>query len=103
MTMWSWILISCATAYGLKLIGYLLPKRVLDRPIVRHVAAVLTVGLLASLVVTNTVTSGQALVLDSRLLGLGVAGVALWRKAPFIVVVILGAVATALGRLVGLP
>jgi len=103
MTMWLWILVSCATAYGLKLAGYLLPKRVLDRPVVRNVAAVLTVGLLASLVVTNTVASGQALVFDSRLLALAVAGIALWRKAPFIVVVILGALATALGRLAGLP
>jgi len=101
--MWLWIIGSCATAYGLKLAGYLLPKRVLERPVVQNVATALTVGLLASLVVTNTVTSGQALVLDSRLLALAVAGIALWRKAPFIVVVILGALAAALGRLAGLP
>jgi len=103
MTMWAWVLISCATAYAIKLAGYALPKAVLDRPIVRNTASALTVGLLASLVVTNTVTSGQHLVFDSRLLALAVAAIALWRKLPFIIVVILGAVAAALGRLAGLP
>jgi len=103
MTMWAWVLVSCATAYAIKLAGYVLPKSVLDRPAVRNTAIALTVGLLASLVVTNTVTTGQHLVLDSRLLAFAVAAIALWRKLPFIVVVILGAVAAALGRLAGLP
>lgn len=101
--MWFWVLISCGTAYAIKLAGYLLPKAVLDRPVVRNTATALTVGLLASLVVTNTVASGQQLAFDSRLLALAVAAVALWRKAPFIVVVILGTAAVALGRLAGLP
>jgi len=101
--MWLWILASSATAYALKLAGYLLPRKLLDKPTVQHVAAALTVGLLASLTVANTVVSGQALVLDSRLLALGAAAVALWRKLPFIVVVIIGAAAAALGRLAGLP
>ena len=101
--MWAWLLASCATAYGIKLAGYLLPQRLLDKPIVQQLAAALTVGLLASLTVVNTVTSGQSLVLDSRLLALAAAAIALWRKLPFIVVVILGALAAALGRLAGLP
>lgn len=101
--MWVWVLLSCATAYGVKLAGYLLPRSVLERPVIRQTTAALTVGLLASLVVTNTVVSGHSLSLDSRLLALAVAGLALWRKAPFIVVVILGAGAAAVGRLAGLP
>ena len=56
-----------------------------------------------SLVVANTVSKGQGLVLDSRLLGLGAAAVALKLKAPYIVVVIAGALASAIGRRAGLP
>lgn len=103
MELWIWVLLSCAAAYALKVSGYLLPKSVLDRPFVPSLAAALTVGLLASLVVSNTVAKGQALVLDSRLIGLAAAALALTLKWPYIVVVIVGAVATAAGRWAGLP
>jgi len=103
VTTWAWVLIACAAAYLLKLSGYLLPKSWLDRPFVPSLAVALTVGLLASLVVTNTVAKGQSIVLDSRLLGLAAAAVALKLKWPYIVVVIIGALATAGGRFFGLP
>ncbi len=103
MDLWLWVLLACAASYALKVSGYLLPKSVLDRPFVPSLAAALTVGLLASLVVSNTVAKGQALVLDCRLLGLGAAAVALTLKWPYIVVVVVGALATAAGRWAGLP
>ena len=103
MELWAWVLLAAAAAYVLKLLGYLLPKSLLDRPWVPSLAGALTVGLLASLVVTNTVSRGQGLLLDSRLLGLAAAAVALKLKAPYIVVVIVGGVATAAGRWFGLP
>lgn len=103
MELWIWVLLSCAAAYALKVSGYLLPKSVLDRPFVPSLAAALTVGLLASLVISNTVAKGQSLVLDSRLLGLAAAALALKLNWPYIVVVIVGAVATAAGRWAGLP
>ena len=61
-------------------------------------AASLTVALLAALTVMNTVASGTALVLDARLAALAVAAVALWLRAPFLLVVVLGALASALLR-----
>ncbi len=103
MDMWLWVLAAAAACYALKLLGYLLPKSLLDRPWVPSLAAALTVGLVSSLVVANTVSKGQGLVLDSRLLGLGAAAVALKLKAPYIVVVIVGGAATAAGRWAGLP
>jgi branched chain amino acid efflux pump len=103
MDLWFWVLAAAAAAYALKVSGYLLPKSVLDRPFVPSLAAALTVGLLASLVVSNTVAKGQALVLDSRLLGVGAAALALKLDWPYIVVVIVGALATAAGRWAGLP
>lgn len=103
MNLWVWILLAVAAAYVIKLSGYLLPRRLLDRPVVIRLATGLTVGLLASLTILNTVGKGQAIVLDSRLLALGAAAIALWLKAPYLVVVLVGAIAAALGRLAGLP
>ena len=103
MSLTAWILLACAAAFAIKLAGYLLPQALLDRPIVHALAIAHTVGLLASLTVTNTVGEGQAITLDSRLLALGAGAVALHFKAPYIVVVIVGALAAALGRLAGLP
>ncbi len=68
-----------------------------------ELAGALTVGLLASLTVMNTVGKGQSIALDSRLLALAAGGIALKLKAPYIVVVIVGGLAAALGRRFGLP
>jgi hypothetical protein len=57
------------------------------------------VALLAALVAVQVVADGQALVVDARLVGLGVAVVALLFRAPFLVVVLLAAAAAALVRL----
>ena len=103
MSLWLWIVAACAVAYLTKLAGYVLPNHVLDHPLVPGVAAALTVGLLASLTTSNALGAGQGLSLDARLLAVAVAGVALWFRAPFLVVVVLGAAAAAVGRLVGLP
>jgi len=103
MNLWSWILLAVAAAYVIKLSGYLLPRKLLDRPVVIRLAMGLTVGLLASLTILNTVGKGQAIVLDSRLLALGAAAIALRLKAPYLVVVLVGAIAAGLGRLAGLP
>lgn len=65
-----------------------------------RLALLLPAPLLAALVVTSGATDGQSLVLDARLAGLAVAALALWRRAPFAVVVVLAAAATALVRLI---
>ena len=56
----------------------------------------IAVPLLAALIVVQTLTVGRHYVIDSRLAGVAVAGIAVWRRAPFIVVVVLAA-ATAAG------
>jgi branched-subunit amino acid transport protein len=63
------------------------------------VVRLLAPALLAALVVTQTVAAGEAVVLDARLVGVGVALAALLFRAPLLLVVILAAVATALFRL----
>lgn len=103
MSLWLWILLACAVAYLTKLAGYLVPATFLDEPLVQTITSAMTIGLLGSLVALNAVGSGQHLVLDARLVALAVAAVALWRRAPFLLVVVLGAVAAALARLAGMP
>ena len=103
MTLWWWILVACVVGFLTKLLGYLVPKKWLTNPRVARVAGTLTIGLLASLTIANTVASGQTLAVDARLGALLAAAVALWLKAPFLVVVIVGAAAAAGLRLLGLP
>ena len=103
MSMWWWILIACVVAYLTKLLGYLVPRKWLTNPRVARLAGTLTIGLLASLTVANTVASGAQLAVDARLGALVAAAIALWLKAPFLVVVIVGAAAAAGLRLLGFP
>jgi CP family cyanate transporter-like MFS transporter len=64
-----------------------------------RVGADRAIVLLSALVAVQTFSTGSALVLDARAAGLAVAGVAVWRRAPFLVVVGLAALTTALVRL----
>lgn len=96
---WAAVLVASLGCYLLKLAGLSVPARVLDRPAVQRIAAILPVVLLAALVGVQTVGRGQAVVVDARLAGLVVAGVAVWRRWPFLVVVALGALTAALLRL----
>jgi uncharacterized membrane protein len=100
MSLWSWIVLACAAAFVTKYLGYAVPARWLRNPRMTHVAGCMTVALLASLTVMNTLAAGSQLVLDGRLVALGVAAMALWLRAPFLLVVVLGAASAALVRLV---
>lgn len=102
MSLWGWILLASAIAFGTKLSGYFAPAALVDSPAMHRASASVTVGLLASLVVTNAFSSGQQLLLDARVAALGAAAVALMLRAPFLLVVIVGAAAAALARLAGL-
>ena len=101
MNLWIWILIACAVSFLTKLAGYLVPARLMENPRMTRMAGTLTIGLLASLTAVNTFSSGQSLVVDARLAALLAAAVALWLRAPFLVVVLAGAGAAAVARLLG--
>jgi hypothetical protein len=55
-------------------------------------------ALLSALIVRDTFASGDRLVLDAMAVGVAVAVVAAWRRAPFVVVVTLAAATTAILR-----
>jgi branched-subunit amino acid transport protein len=65
---------------------------------VAQVANLLPAALLAALVVVSTISEDATLEIDARLVGLSAAAVALWRRAPFVIVVLVAAAATALAR-----
>ena len=98
MTLWNAILLACACAFATKLAGYAVPARWLHNPRMHRVAGALTVALLASLTVMNTFAAGTALSVDARLAALAAAALALWARAPVLLVVLLGAVVSALVR-----
>ncbi|GIU98765.1 MAG: hypothetical protein KatS3mg014_0381 [Actinomycetota bacterium] len=56
-------------------------------------------AVLAALVAVQTFGDGRALALDARAVGLAAAGIALWWRAPVLLVVAGAAAATALVRL----
>lgn len=103
MSLWFWVILACVLAYLTKLLGYLVPKKWLTNPRVARIAGTLTIGLLAALTAANTLATGQALVIDARIGALAAAAIALWLRAPFLVVVIVGAAAAAALRLLGVP
>lgn len=99
---WAAVLLGSLGCYVEKLVGYFLPRSVLERQAIRRVAGLLPVALLAALVAVQTFASGQSLVLDARAAGLAAAIVALLLRAPFLVVVLVAAVVAALLRAAGL-
>jgi len=101
MNTWLMILIACAAAYVLKLSGFFVPASVLERPRIARTADLMTVGLLAALVATQTITQGTTLMVDARLPALVLAGAMLALRVPFVVVVIAAAAAAAGLRALG--
>jgi uncharacterized membrane protein len=96
--MWTAIVVGALCVYLVRLAGLSVPSAVLENERVQSVAALLPVALLASLVVLQTFATGTQLTVDARAAGLAVALVAVLLRAPFLLVVLLAAVTTALLR-----
>ncbi len=97
---WTIVVGTVVGCYLLKLAGYLVPARALDHGPTRRAVELLPVALLAALVVVEAVANGRHYDLDwPRLAGFGVGALAVWRRAPFHVIVIAAAVTSALLRL----
>ena len=96
---WITLLVASVACYAIKLAGLSLPQRFLEGPRVQRIIPLLPVALLAALVATQTFAAGRHLVLDVRVASLAVAGIAVLLRAPFLVVVAIGAATAALLRL----
>lgn len=66
-----------------------------DAGLALRIGQLLPPALLAALVVSQTVVSGTQLVVDARLAGVTAGALAVWRGAPFWLVLIVAAVITA--------
>ncbi|HEY7281160.1 MAG TPA: AzlD domain-containing protein [Actinomycetota bacterium] len=96
---WAAVLAASAGCYAVKLAGLSVPRRILDDPRVRRIAALIPVALLAALIAIQTFSTGHDLVIDARLAGIAAALVAIRLRAPFLVTVAVAAAVTALIRL----
>jgi branched chain amino acid efflux pump len=92
---WPALLILALCAYAMKAAGPLmLGDRTLS-PRWNGLLGLVAVPLFGALILVQTITDGRHYVIDSRLAGVAVAAVAVWRRAPFVVVVVLAAATSA--------
>jgi branched chain amino acid efflux pump len=96
---WAAVIAGSVGCFALKLVGLSVPKRFLENRRIQKVAALLPIALLTALIVIQTFTTGKHLVIDARAGGLAVACAAVLLRAPFLLVVALACVSTALIRL----
>ncbi|PRX46157.1 branched-subunit amino acid transport protein AzlD [Prauserella shujinwangii] len=92
-----------AGTYAFRLAGPLLRARVELSPRVERLMAVSAVVLLAALVATAALVEGHEFAGFARPAGVAVGGVLAWKKAPFVVVVLMAAATAAGLRLLGVP
>ena len=97
-TGWTVVVALGAGTYLLKAAGPLLVGGRRLPPLVERLANGAPAALLAALVATSVASEASRLVLDARFVGLTVAAAALWRRLPFVMVVLLAAVGTAAVR-----
>ncbi|HZB30429.1 MAG TPA: AzlD domain-containing protein [Streptosporangiaceae bacterium] len=100
MNIWLAVVITGLGCYALKLAGLVMPGRMLADVRVRRFTELVPVALLTALVAVQALGDGRALEADGpRLAGLAAAMVALLLRAPFLVVLLVAAAATAVLRL----
>lgn len=91
MTMWQIVILGSIAVLALKLVGYLIPPKVLESETTSRIADLLTVALLAALIAVQTLGAGQEVVADARIPALLVAAGLYALKVPFIIVVVAAA------------
>jgi branched-subunit amino acid transport protein len=102
VNIWLAVIVTGLGCYALKLAGLVMPGRVLADPRVRRFTELVPVALLSALVAVQAIGHGRALEADGpRLAGLAAAMIALLLRAPFLVVLVVAAAATAVLRLLG--
>ncbi|MEP7203495.1 MAG: AzlD domain-containing protein [Ilumatobacteraceae bacterium] len=98
---WTLILLLAAGAYSFKVLGLVI---IGNRPLpaaLERCLNLIPAALIAALVVKDTFSIGQHLQIDARAAGVGAAVVAAWRRAPLILVIVIGAGVTAAVRALG--
>jgi len=99
VTLWQIILLASIAVLALKLVGYLVPQSLIQRPTPARIATLLTVALLAALIAVQSLASGSTIVLDARVPAVLLAAGLFALRLPFIVVIIAAALCAALIRM----
>jgi hypothetical protein len=99
MSLWIGLLIASLAVYSWKILGYMVPTNVLDKPVVSRIATLLTVALLSALTGVQMLTGSSKIEFDARIPAILLAALLLRFKAPFIVMVASAASLAALIRL----
>ena len=92
---WIAVIGTSLIAFALKYAGHSIPQRWLENPKIQKVNLLIPIALLSALVAVQTFTTKTSVMIDHRLAGVGVAVIALLLKAPFPVVVLSAAIASA--------
>ena len=95
---WSLVVALAIGTYLCKLTGLVLIGSRRLPAVVTRCLALVPAALITALVVKDTFSTGNDLVLDARAAGVAAAGVAAWRRAPLLVVIAVGAGVTVLVR-----
>ncbi len=98
MTVWQLVILASIAVLAIKVVGYLVPPRLFEKPTPARIANLLTVALLAALIVVQTLGSGRGIALDARVPAVAVAAGLFALRVPFILVVIAAAATAALIR-----
>jgi branched-subunit amino acid transport protein len=95
---WAAVLTLAVASYALKALGPVAIGRRQIPPRFTRVLDLLPIPMLTAIALTGTVASGHHLEVDARLPGLAVAAILVWRRAPFLAVIVAAAATTALIR-----
>ncbi len=97
---WTLVLVLAAGAFAFKALGLVVIGDRALPPVLDRCLALIPAALIAALVVKDTFSVGQHLQIDARAAGVGAALLTTWRKAPLILVIVIGAGVTAAVRAV---
>jgi len=95
---WTLIVLLALGAYAFKFTGLVIIGARTLSPVLERCLALIPAAVISALIVKDTLTTGQDVVIDARAVGIIVAVFAAWRRAPLILVIVAGAAATALVR-----
>lgn len=95
---WTLVIVLGLASYVLKVTGLVIIGARQLPPKVERCLVLIPAALISALIVKDTFSIGQQLVLDARAAGVAAAALAAWRKAPLVLVIVIGAGVTALVR-----
>jgi hypothetical protein len=81
--------------------GFALAGALAEDERVARLLLLMPLAIVSAVVAVQTFTTKTSIVLDARVVGVGLAAVLAWRRVPMGVVVVLAAAATALVRVAG--